>query len=106
MAVEVCVDDDKRDNTSSVAVSPEKQHQLQPGRLAWASSSALTDCSVCLEAYRNGDRVCRLPCAHAFHAAVRRPSRESNKYRMIKKSKKETRPREMKSDEAVSHVFK
>jgi len=54
-----------------LAASPEKS--VQPGKFAWASMSALTDCSVCLEAYRNGDRVCRLPCAHAFHADVSRP---------------------------------
>lgn len=37
---------------------------------SWAPS-ALTECSVCLEGYRGGDKMCRLPCAHAFHAVVR-----------------------------------
>ena len=36
---------------------------------SWAPS-LLTECSVCLERYRGGDKMCRLPCAHAFHAAV------------------------------------
>lgn len=66
--------EDKPDGSGGGAVvdaSPEKP--AQPGKCAWAAMSALTDCSVCLEAYRNGDRVCRLPCAHAFHADVSRP---------------------------------
>lgn len=37
---------------------------------SWAPS-ALIECSVCLKGYRGGDKMCRLPCAHAFHAAVR-----------------------------------
>ena len=29
------------------------------------------NCTVCLDAYDGGDRLCRLPCAHVFHATVR-----------------------------------
>lgn len=47
------------------------QQQLQASVFTWAPS-ALTDCSVCLEAYCDGDRMCRLPCAHTFHTLVRK----------------------------------
>lgn len=46
----------------------QNQGGLAASALAPSSSS---DCSVCLEGYREGDRVCRLPCAHIFHAEVR-----------------------------------
>lgn len=33
--------------------------------------SSWSGCSVCLEPYGRGDRVCRMPCRHVFHAEVR-----------------------------------
>lgn len=69
-------EEDKADSVASSAVAvPQYQMQQQQqqhpqyGLFSW-TASALTDCSVCLEAYRAGDRICRLPCMHAFHAVV------------------------------------
>lgn len=42
------------------------------GSLSWALPSATpTECMVCLEPYKAGDRVCRIPCGHVSHAEVR-----------------------------------
>lgn len=43
------------------------------GPFAWAPSATPTECLVCLDSYMAGDRVCRIPCAHIFHAEVRQP---------------------------------
>lgn len=54
----------------------QRDHQDGEGQVAGVTSTAvatytLEDCSVCLEGYLPGDRLCRLPCAHIFHATVR-----------------------------------
>lgn len=69
-------EEDKADSVASSAIAV-PQHQMQQQQqqhpqydlFSW-TAPALTDCSVCLEAYRTGDRICRLPCMHAFHAMV------------------------------------
>lgn len=63
----------EREGKRSRCIDEEKEQDdddYQPTSCSWAPS-ALTECSVCLEGYRGGDKMCRLPCAHAFHAAVR-----------------------------------
>lgn len=57
-----CIDEEKEQEGH--------HHHQQLASCSWAPS-VLTECSVCLEGYRGGDRMCRLPCADAFHAAVR-----------------------------------
>lgn len=54
----------------------QRDHRDDEGRVAGVAMAAvatytLEDCSVCLEGYLPGDRVCRLPCAHVFHVTVR-----------------------------------
>lgn len=41
------------------------------GSFSWTPSATSTECMVCLESYTAGDRVCRIPCGHAFHVEVR-----------------------------------
>lgn len=63
----------EREGKRSRCIDEEKEQgddHHQPTSCSWAPS-ALTECSVCLEGYRTGDKICCLPCAHAFHAAVR-----------------------------------
>lgn len=63
----------EREGKRSRCIDEEKEKDddhHQPTSCSWAPST-LTECSVCLEGYRGGDKMCRLPCAHAFHAAVR-----------------------------------
>lgn len=65
-----CVADGAGENTSAILSDHVSSQQPQPGVFPWAAA-LLTDCSVCLDMYCGGDRLCRLPCGHAFHAAVR-----------------------------------
>lgn len=77
----VAVDDERRERIAhgGTVSSPEQEQEGQQrhehpeqqlSKFAWASST-LPDCSVCWQGYSEGDSVCRLPCAHAFHAPVR-----------------------------------
>lgn len=47
-----------------------QQQQQRYTELGWVSSPPIV-CTICDEGFALGDRMCRLPCAHAFHVEVR-----------------------------------
>lgn len=61
----------KEDENCCVETGKTQQHPTATatGSLVWTPS----ECMLCLEPYKAGDRVCRIPCAHVFHAEVRQP---------------------------------